>query len=166
MLTQEFSGIIFAQKSAGRVKDSSKLSSTLQHLLTTSEPAIVSRVNLVGSFVPSYLKAGCFRCCKGCIRRLTKENTTWFPVIPFFFSVARASRRHVTWLSPGPIQVQFAWTWGRQEFSQEVEIQSFRHETRNFSTRFLYQMVDKISTCLGSQDGVLTHIHRRRRQAC
>ena len=75
-LTEEFSGELPAQKSAGRVKDSSKLSSTLQHLLTTSERDIGSEVNLVGSFTPSYLKARCFRYCKGCIRRLTKENTT------------------------------------------------------------------------------------------
>jgi len=65
MLTQEFSGGFPAQKSAGSIKDSSKLLSSLQHLLTTSERAIDSGENLVGSFLPSYLKAGCFRCCRG-----------------------------------------------------------------------------------------------------
>ena len=50
---------------------------------------------------------------------------------------------------------------GRQEFSQEVEIQSSRHETRNFSTQLLYQMVDRIGTRLDFQDGVLTHTLRR-----
>ena len=59
---------------------------------------------------------------------------------------------------PGP--------WGCQEFSQEVEIQSSRQKTKNFSTRLPYQMAGKISTHLGFQDGVLTRIHRRRRQAC
>ena len=49
---------------------------------------------------------------------------------------------------------------GRQEFSQEVEIQSSRHETRNFSTQLLYQMVDRIGTHLDFQDGVLTHTLR------
>ena len=65
ILTQEFSGGFPAQKSAGSIKDSSKLLSSLQHLLTTSERAIDSGENLVGSFLPSYLKAGCFRCCRG-----------------------------------------------------------------------------------------------------
>ena len=31
---------------------------------------------LVGSFVPSYLKAGCFRCWRGWTRLLTNEKTT------------------------------------------------------------------------------------------
>ena len=49
---------------------------------------------------------------------------------------------------------------GRQEFFQEVEIQSSRHVTRNFSTRLLYPLAYKISTRLGFQDGVPIHIPR------
>ena len=60
-LTQVFSGGLTAEKSAGSTKDLSKLSSTLHHLLTTSERAIASGESLVGSCVPSYLKVGCFR---------------------------------------------------------------------------------------------------------
>ena len=55
-LTQVFSGGLTAEKSAGSTKDVSKLSSTLQHLLTTSERAIASGESMVGSCVPSYLK--------------------------------------------------------------------------------------------------------------
>ena len=60
-LTQVFSGGLTAEKSVGSTKDLSKLSCTLQHLLITSECAIVSGESLVVSLVPSYLKAGCFR---------------------------------------------------------------------------------------------------------
>ena len=37
------------------------------------------------------------------------------------------------------------------------KIQSFRHETGIFSTKLLYPLDHKPSTCLGSQDGVLIH---------
>ena len=75
-LTHAFSGGFLAQKSIGSFKDLSKLSSTLQHLLITSECTIGSGDILVASFIPSYLKDGCCRCCRGWIRRLTKEKTT------------------------------------------------------------------------------------------
>ena len=52
---------------------------------------------------------------------------------------------------------------GRHEFSQEVEIQSSRHETRNFSTRLLYPLDHKLSTRLVSPDEVLIHIRQQRR---
>ena len=77
-----------AEKSADSFRDLSKLSSTLQHLLTASEWAIASGESLVGSFVPSYRKAGCFRCWRGWIQRLTKEKTTWSPVTPLFLKLA------------------------------------------------------------------------------
>ena len=102
-LTLVFSGGLAAQKSAGSFKDLSKLSSTLQHHLIPSEWAIASGDSLVGSFVPSYLKAECFRCWRGWIRRLTKENTTWSPVTPLFFQFAMALRMHSTCLPPGPV---------------------------------------------------------------
>ena len=111
-LTLVFSGGLAAQKSTGSFKDLSKLSSTLQHLLVTSDWAIASGDILVGSFVPSYLKAGCFRCWRGWIRRLTKEKTTWSPITPLFFQLAMALRMHSTCLPPGPILDQFSWTWG------------------------------------------------------
>ena len=60
-LTQVFSGRLIAEKSAGSTNDLSKSSSTLQHPLTTSERDIASGESLVGSLIPSYLKAGCFR---------------------------------------------------------------------------------------------------------
>ena len=40
---------------------------------------------------------------------------------------------------------------------------SSRHETRNFSTRFLYPLDHKLNTRLGSLDGALIHTPRRRR---
>jgi hypothetical protein len=43
----------------------------------------------------------------------------------------------------------------------EAEIQSSEHETRNFSTQFLYPLDHKLSTHLGSLDEALIHIHRR-----
>ena len=162
-LTQVFLSGLTAKKSAGSTKDLWKSSSTLQHLLTTLEWAIASGESLVGSFVPSYLKAGCFRCWRGWIRRLTKEKTTWSPVIPLFLDVAMASRRHLTWPPPCPVLIQHARTWGRQEFSLEVEIQSSRHETRNFSTRLLYPRDYKICTCPKFQDRVSTNIPRQQR---
>jgi len=76
ILTQAFSGGFFAQKSVGNFKDLSKLSSTLQHLMIASDSAIGSGDILVASEVPSYRKAGCCRCWRGCSRRLTKEKTT------------------------------------------------------------------------------------------
>ena len=75
-LTQAFSGGFFAQKSVGNFKDLSKLSSTLHHLMIASDSAIGSGDILVASEVPSYRKAGCCRCWRGCSRRLTKEKTT------------------------------------------------------------------------------------------
>ena len=102
-LTQVFSGGLTAEKSAGNPKALLKWSSTLQHLLTTSARDVASGVSLVGSFTPSYMKAGCFRRYRGWIRRLTKEKTTWSPVIPLLLDVAKASRRHLTWPPPGPV---------------------------------------------------------------
>ena len=67
-LTHAFSGGFLAQKSIGSFKDLSKLSSTLQHLLITSECAIGSGDILVASSIPSYLKDGCCRRCRGWIR--------------------------------------------------------------------------------------------------
>ena len=75
-LTHEFYGGFLAQKSIGSFNDLSKLSSTLQHLLITSDSAIGSGDILVASSNPSYLKDGCCRCCRGWIRWLTKEKTT------------------------------------------------------------------------------------------
>ena len=89
----------------------SNLSSTFQHLRITSECAIGSGDILVASFIPSYLKDACCRCCRGWIRRLTKEKTTWSPVTPLFFTCAMTLRRHSTCWPPGPILVQFSWTW-------------------------------------------------------
>ena len=106
-LTLVFSGGLAGQKSAGSFKDLSKLSSTLQHLLIASEWAIASGDSLVGSFVPSYLMAGCFRCWRGWTRRLAKEKTTWSPVTPLFFQFAMAPRMHSTCLPPGPVLDQF-----------------------------------------------------------
>ena len=60
ILTQVFSGGLTTEKSAGSTKELSNWSSTLQHHLTISARDIASRVNLVGSFMPSYRKAGCF----------------------------------------------------------------------------------------------------------
>ena len=74
-LTHEFYGGFLAQKSIGSFNDLSKLSSTLQHLLITSDSAIGSGDILVASSNPSYLKDGCCRCSRGWIRRLTKEKT-------------------------------------------------------------------------------------------
>jgi hypothetical protein len=101
-----------AQKSVGSFKDLSKLSSTLQYLLITSECAIGYGDILVASSIPSYLKDGCCRCCRDGIRRLTKEKTTWSPVTPLFFTCAMTLRRHSTCWPPDPILVQFSWTWG------------------------------------------------------
>ena len=110
--THAFLGGLFAQKSVGSFKDLSKLSSTLQHLLTTSDWAIGSGDILVGSCVPSYLKAGCFQSWRGWTRRLTKDKTTWSLVIPLFFQIAMALRMHSTCLPPGPLLDQFSWIWG------------------------------------------------------
>ena len=161
--TQAFSGGFCAEKSVGIVKDLSKLSTTLQHLLITSDWAIGSGDILVGSFVPSYRKAGCCRCWRGWIRRLKKEKTTWSPVTPLFLKLAMARRMHSTCLPPGPLLDQFSWTWGRQELFLGVEIQNSRHETRIFSTRFLYPMDHKLSTRPGFQGKVLVHIHQQRK---
>ena len=107
-LTLVFSGGLAAQKSAGSFKDLSKLSSTLQHHLIPSEWAIASGDSLVGSFVPSYLKAGCFWCWSGRIWRLTKEKI--MQVTPLFFQLAMALSMHSTCLPPGPVLEQFSWT--------------------------------------------------------
>ena len=128
--THAFSGGLFAKKSVGSFKDLSKLSSTLQHLLTTSDWAIGDI--LVGSCAPSYLKAGCFRCWRGWTRRLTKEKTTWSLVIPLFFKWAMAFRMQSTCSPPGPLLDQLSRTWGPQEFFLGGEIRSFQHETRIF----------------------------------
>ena len=110
--THAFSGGFCAQKSVGSLKDLSKLSSTLQHLLTTSDWAIGSGDILVESCVPSYLKAGCFRRWSGCIRRLINEKTTWSPVTPLFLIMAITRRMISTCLLPGPLLDQLSWTWG------------------------------------------------------
>jgi len=81
-LTQVFSGGLTAEKSAGSAKELSKWSSTLQHLLITSTRDIASRVNLVGSFTPSYLKAGCFRRYRG-----------WIPLQHTIYSVTELWRQ-------------------------------------------------------------------------
>ena len=161
--TPAFSGGFCAQKNVGSIKDLSKLSSTLQHLLTTSDWAIGSGDILVGSCVPPYMKARCFRCWRGWTRRLTKEKITWSQVIPLFFKWAMAFRMQSTCSPPGPLLDQLSWTWGPQELFLGGEIQSFQHETRIFSTRLLYPMDHKPSTRLGSQDGVLIHNPRQRR---
>ena len=44
-------------------------------LLLQTEPLALGDI-LVGSCVPSYLKAGCFRSWIGCVRRLINEKTT------------------------------------------------------------------------------------------
>ena len=162
--TQAFSGGFCAEKSVGSVKDLSKLSSTLQHLFITSDWAIGSGDILVGSCVPSYLKARCFRSWRGCVRRLINEKTTWSPVTPFFLIMAIARRMASTCLPPGPLLDQLSWTWGghKQSFMEE-RIQSFQHGTRISSIRLLDLMVHKPSTRLGSQGGVPIHIPRRRR---
>ena len=160
--TQAFSGGFCAEKSVRSVKNLSKLLSTLQHLLTTSDWAIGSGDILVGSCVPSYLKAGCFRSWRGWTPRLTNEKTTWSLVTPLFFKWAMAFRMHSTCSPPGPLLDQFFGLGGHEEFFLEVEIQSSRHETRIFSTRLLYPLDHKPSTRLGSQDGVLIHNHRQR----
>ena len=113
--THAFSGGFCAQKSDGSAKDLSKLSSTLQHLLTTSDWAIGSGDILVGSCVPSYLKAGCFRSWRGWTRRLIKEKTTWSLVTPLFLIVAITRRMISTCLPPGPLLDQLSWTWGLWE---------------------------------------------------
>ena len=110
--TQAFSGGFCAEKSVGSVKDLSKLSSTLQHLFITSDWAIDAEDILVGSCVPSYLKAGCFRNWRGCIQRPINEKTTWSPVTPFFLIMAIARRMVSTCLPPGPLLDQLSWTWG------------------------------------------------------
>ena len=160
-LTHAFSGGFFALKSVGSFKDLSKLSSTLQHLLTASDWAIGSGDIVAGSCVPSYRKAGCCRCWWGWTRRLTKENTTWSPVTPLLFNFAMTLRMHSTCWPPGPILDQFSWTWGRQELFLEVEIQSSRRETRISSIQFLYPLDHKLSTRPESQDEILVHIRQQ-----
>ena len=160
--THAFSGGFCAQESVGSIKDLSKLSSTLQHLLTTSDWAIGSGDILVESCVPSYLKAGCFRSWSGCTWRLINEKTTWSPVTPLFLIMAITRRMISTCLPPGPLLDQLSWTWGRQQSFLEVEIQSSQHGTRTSSIPLLYPLDHKLSTHFGSQDGVPTHIPRRR----
>ena len=110
--TQAFSGGFCAEKSVGSIKDLSKLSSTLHHLLITSDWAISSGDILVGSCVPSYLKAGCFRSWRGCVRRPINEKTTWSLVTPFFLTMAIARRMASTCLPPGPLLDQLSSTCG------------------------------------------------------
>ena len=110
--TQAFSGRFRAEKSVGSVKDLSKLSSTLQHLFITSDYTNSSDDILVGSCVPSYLKAGCFRSWRGCVQWPINEKTTWSPVTPFFLVMAIARRMVSTCLPPGPLLDQLSWTWG------------------------------------------------------
>ena len=161
--TQAFSGGFCAEKSVGSVKDLSKLSSTLQHLFITSDWAIGSEDILVGSCVPLYLKAGCFRSWRGCVRRLINEKTTWSPVTPFFLIMAIARRMASTCLPPGPLLDQLSWTWGHQQSFLEVGIRSSQHGTR-ISSIWLPDLMDhKPSTRLGSQNRVPIHIPWRRR---
>ena len=159
--TQTFSGGLCAEKSFGSVKDLSKLSSTLQHLLITSDWAIGSGDILVGSFVPSYLKAGCCRSWRGCVRWPINEKTTWSPVTPFFLTMTITRRMASTCLPPGPLLDQLSWTWGALESFLEVGIQSSQHGTRISSIQLLDPPDHKPSTRLGSQGGVPIHIPRR-----
>ena len=110
--TQAFSGGFCAQKRIGSVKDLSKLSSTLQHFLTTSDWDIASGDILVGSCIPSYLKARCFRSWRGCVRWPINEKTTWSLVTPFFLTMVIARRMASTCLPPGPLLDQLSWTCG------------------------------------------------------
>ena len=130
--THAFSGGFFSQKSIGSFRDLSKISSTLQHLLITSDWAIGSRDILVGSCVPSYLKAGCFQSWWGWTRRLTKEKTTWSPVIPLFFKWAMAFRMQSTCSPPGPLLDQFSWTWGALEILSRRGDSKFPTWNQNF----------------------------------
>ena len=161
--TQAFSGGFCAEKSVGSVKDLSKLSSTLQHLFITSDWAIGSEDILVGSCVPSYLKAGFFRNWRGYIRRLINEKTTWSPVTPFFLIMAIARRMASTCLSPGPLLDQLSWTWGTPVVLSGSGDSKFPTWNRISSIRLLDPPDHKPSTRLGSQGGVPIHIPRRRR---
>jgi len=80
--------------------------------MIASDSAIGSGDILVASEVPSYRKAGCCRCWRGCSRRLTKEKTTWSLVTPLFLIVAITRRMISTCLPPGPLLDQLSWTWG------------------------------------------------------
>ena len=160
--THAFSRGFCAQKSVGSFKYMSKLSSTLQHLLSTSDWAMGSGDILVGSCMPSYLKAGCFRSWRGWTRRLIKEKTTRSLVTPLFLTVAITRRMLSTCLPPGPLLDQLSWTWGRQQFFLEVGIQSSQHGTRTSFIPLLYLLDHKLSTHFESQDGVPIHILRRR----
>ena len=74
----------------------------------------------------------------------------------FIFQMSNGSQDAVNLLATRSItRPAFLDLGGHQEFFLKVEIQSFRHETRIFSTRLLYPLDHKLSTCLGSQDGVL-----------
>ena len=42
----------------------------------------------------------------------SERNTTWSPVNPFFFSLARAPSKVITWFPLGPTLIQFAWALG------------------------------------------------------
>ena len=144
-------------------KDLSKLSSTLQHLFITSDWAIGSGAILVGSCVPSYLKTGCFRSWRGCVRRLINEKTIWSPVTLFFLTMAIARRMASTCLPPIPYLTNFLGFAGHQQSFLEVEIQSSRHGTRTSSIWLPYSPDHKSSTRFGFQDGVPIHIPQRRR---
>jgi len=160
--TQAFSGGFCAQKRIGSVKDLLKLSSTLQHLLITSDWDIGSGDIRVGSCLPSYLKAGCFRSWRGCTRWLTNEKTTWSPMTPLFFKVTITRRMASTWLPQVLYSTNFLGFGGRQQSFLEAGIQSSKHGTRTFSIQLLYPLDHKPSTRFGFQAGVPIHIPRQR----
>ena len=132
--TQAFSGGFCAEKSVESVKDLSKLSSTLLHLFTTSDWAIGSEDILVGSSMPSYLKAGCFRSWRGCVRRLINEKTTWSSVTHFFLIMATARRMASTCLPPALLDLGGTsspfWKCGFKVPNMELEFLPFGSLTR------------------------------------
>jgi len=162
--TQAFSGGFCAQKRIGSVKDLSKLSSTLQHLLITSDWDIGSGDIRVGSCLPSYLKAGCFRSWRCCTRRLTNEKTTWSPVTPLFLTVAITWRMASTCLPPGPLLDQLSWILGAPAILSGSGVSKFPTWNQNFFHSAPFPPLDhKPSTRLGFQAGVPIHIPWRRR---
>ena len=136
--TQAFSGGFCAERSVGSLKDLSKLSSTLQHLFITSDWAIGSGDILVGSCVPSYLKAGCFHSWRGCVWRPINEKATWSPVTPFFLTMAI----HEEWLQLACHQVLYLASFlglaGHQQSFLEVEIQSLTWNQNFFHSAPLF----------------------------